>query len=106
MALSDRPHSIITRCFFLNSFKVLPQHETLRTIVLMRVIALLCQLLVLTLAEFWLDLDLRLPPLLAAMALLAAFNAWTWRRMRRLRPARDHELFAQLLVNAFRFSIR
>ncbi len=85
--------------FFSTSLKVLPQHETLRTIVLMRVIVLLGQLLALALAQFSLGAGLRLPPLLAVMALLAAFNVWTWRRMRYLRPASDHELFAQLLAD-------
>jgi two-component system sensor histidine kinase RegB len=85
-------------------FKVLPQHETLRTIVLMRGIAVLCQILALALAQFWLGIDLRLAPLLAVIASLAAFNIWTWQRMRHLQPAGERELFAQLSVDVLALS--
>lgn len=84
---------------FSTFLKVLPQHETLRAIVLMRFIAVLCQLLMLALAKFWVGIELHLPPLLAVIALLTAFNVWTLQRTRYLRPAGDRELCAQLLVD-------
>lgn len=89
---------------FSTLFKALPQHETLRTIVLMRFIALAGQLLVVAAAQFWLGIDLALPPLFAAMLFLAAFNGWTWRRMQRADPASHTELFIQLLVDVLTLS--
>lgn len=80
-------------------FNVLPQHKTLRTIVLMRLIALAGQLLVLAIAQFWLGIDLPLPPLITAILFLAVFNGWTWRRMQRAHPAGNAELFIQLLAD-------
>lgn len=80
-------------------FKFLPQHETLRTIALMRLIALAGQLLVVAGAQFWLGIDLWLPPLFAVMLLLATFNGWTWRRMQHPRPAGEIELFIQVLAD-------
>ena len=92
------------RMLFSTFFRVPPQHETLRTIVLMRVIALAGQLLAVALARFWLQIDLPLFPLFTAMLFLAAFNGWTWRRMQRARPAGDAELFMQLLVDVMTLS--
>ncbi len=84
---------------FPSLFKVLPQHETLRRIVLMRFIELIVQLAAIALAQWWLGIELPQKPMLIAMALLAAFNAWTWRRMRRSVPAGEIELFLQLLAD-------
>jgi two-component system, sensor histidine kinase RegB len=80
-------------------FRVLPQHEALRTLVLMRLVALVGQVLVVALAQFWLGISLPLPPLFAAIAFLAAFNLWTWRRLQRPQPASETELFIQLLTD-------
>jgi two-component system, sensor histidine kinase RegB len=84
---------------FPSIFRVLPQHEALRTLLLMRMIALGGQILVLALAEFWLGISLPLPPLFAAIVFLAIFNLWTWRRLQRPQPASDSELFFQLLID-------
>ena len=89
---------------FSTLFRVPPQHETLRTIALMRLIALAGQLLVVALAMFWLDIDLPLLPLYGAITVLAAFNGWTWRRMQRAHPAGDNELFVQLLADVMTLS--
>jgi len=79
--------------------RVAPQHEALRTIVLMRAISLVCQILVVALAQFWLGISLPLPPLLAAILFLAAFNIWTGWRMKRIDAVGDTALFMQLLVD-------
>lgn len=81
---------------FLNA---LPQHATLSRIVVMRLVELIVQLLAIALAQFWLGIDLPLGPMLVAMALLAAFNGWTWRRMQRADPAGEIALFLQLLAD-------
>lgn len=85
-------------------FRALPQHESLRTLVLMRLVALAGQLAVVALSQLWLDIHLFLPPVFAAMLFLAVFNAWTWRRMRRPEPSGDIELFMQLLVDVITLS--
>jgi two-component system, sensor histidine kinase RegB len=91
--------------FFSTFFKVLPQHETLRTIALMRIVALACLLLVLTFATFVLHITLRLTPLLGVMAALLAFNAWTWWRMQQSQPISEPAVFAQLLVDISALSV-
>lgn len=93
------------RMFSSTFFKVLPQHATLRTIALMRAVALLCLSLMLALATLWLGIGLRLLPLLSVMAMLALFNAWTWRRMQQSQPVNDHEVFIQLLIDISALSI-
>jgi two-component system, sensor histidine kinase RegB len=90
---------------FPSFFRVLPQHEALRTLFLMRLVALVGQVLVIALAEFWLGISLPLQPLLAAMMLLAAFNIWTWKRLQRPQPASDAELFIQLLIDVATLSV-
>ena len=79
--------------------KVLPQHEALGAIVAMRVAALLCLLLALALARFWLGIELAMVPLLAILFALAAFNLWTWQHMRHAHPAGERELYVQLLAD-------
>lgn len=70
----------------------------------MRLVALAGQLLVVAAAQFWLGIDLALPPIFAAILFLAAFNGWTWRRMQRADPASHTELFIQLLVDVLTLS--
>jgi two-component system, sensor histidine kinase RegB len=84
---------------FKNFFKVLPQHDTLRRIVLMRSIALMAQLLAVIIVQFWLKINLDIPLLLGVILFLAGINAWTWRRMQRIHPASDTELFGQLFID-------
>lgn len=90
---------------FSTFFKVLPQHATLRTIVLMRAVALSCVVLMLALATLWLNIDLPLWEIVAVVALLTAFNAWTWLRMRRSRPVSDREVLGQLLADISALSV-
>jgi len=85
-------------------FNPMPQHETLRTIVVMRVVALGGQLLVVVAAQYWLGINLALMPLFGTMLCLAAFNGWTWRRMHRVDPANHFELFLQLLMDVLALS--
>jgi two-component system sensor histidine kinase RegB len=84
---------------FSTIFEVLPQHQTLRTVVLMRAVALLCLSLMLALATLWLHIALPLWQIASVILLLAAFNGWTWRRMRQSQPVGDDAVFVQLLVD-------
>lgn len=86
-------------------FKALPQHETLRRLVLMRTIALIGQALGIAIAWRWLGIDLPLLPMFTVMLLLVVFNGWTWRRMQLVRPAGDMALFAQLFVDVAALSM-
>lgn len=81
------------------------QHAALRTIVLMRVVALSCLLVIGIISTTWLDIALQLKPLLLVITMLAIFSAWTWWRMQQPRAASDLMLFIQLLVDICALSV-
>ncbi|MBV8665441.1 MAG: HAMP domain-containing histidine kinase [Burkholderiaceae bacterium] len=85
--------------------QLLPQHEALRAIVLLRTLALLCQAAGLAAAQFWLGIELQLPPLLVVLTAMTALNLWSWLRMRKRQPAGNPELFLQLLADVAALSV-
>ncbi|OWW21353.1 ATP-binding protein [Noviherbaspirillum denitrificans] len=80
-------------------FKPLPQHEALGRLAWMRAIALTFEAIGVAMAVLWLEVHLEVEPVLVVMALLAAFNGWTWRRLQNPQPVGDTGLFFQLLVD-------
>lgn len=80
-------------------FRPFPQHEALGRLIWMRAIALSFEALGVALASVWLNVNLAARPVLAVMALLAAFNLWSWRRMHQPEPVGDAGLFFQLFVD-------
>lgn len=80
-------------------FRPLPQHEALGRLIWMRAIALSFEALGVALAAVWLDVRLSVPPVLAIMALLGAFNLWSVWRMQKPEPVGDAGLFLQLFVD-------
>lgn len=82
----------------------LPQHEILRRLMWMRVIAITGQFSAVATAYWWLGIDLPLAPMLTVIFLLAAFNAWTWWGLRKARLAGDGTLFIQLFVDLLALS--
>lgn len=85
-------------------FKPLPQHEALGRLVWMRAIALSFEAFGVAVATWWLEVHLPVEPALIVMALLAAFNLWTWRRMQRPEPMGDAGLFFQLFIDILALS--
>ena len=77
----------------------LPQHEILRRLMWMRVIAITGQFSAVATAKWGLGIDLPLAPMLTVIAMLAVFNAWTWWSLRIGRPAGHGTLFTQLFVD-------
>jgi two-component system sensor histidine kinase RegB len=80
----------------------LPQHETLRSIVLMRTIVVCAQLSVITFAHVYLGIDLQLPPVLLVIGLLVLLNIASCLRLRQVRALHliGHlELLMQLLAD-------
>lgn len=80
-------------------FRPLPQHEALGRLIWMRAIALSFEALGVAAATWRLEVHLPLQPVLAVMALLAAFNMWSWWRMQQPEPVGDAGLFCQLLID-------
>ncbi len=76
-----------------------PQHDILRRLMWMRVIAITGQFSAVATAEWGLGIDLPLAPMLTVIFMLAAFNAWTWWSLRILRVAGNGTLFTQLFVD-------
>ncbi|WP_223467711.1 hypothetical protein [Massilia soli] len=77
----------------------LPQHEILRRLMWMRIIAVTGQFSAVATARWWLGIDLPLAPMLTVILMLAAFNAWTWWTLRTRRLAGHGTLFTQLFVD-------
>lgn len=77
----------------------LPQHEILRRLMWMRVIAISGQFSAVAIAKWGLGIDLPLAPMLTVIAMLAVFNAWTWSSVRVRRPAGHGTIFTQLFVD-------
>ncbi len=77
----------------------LPQHEILRRLMWMRLIAIAGQFTAVAVAKWVLGIDLPLGPMLTVIAMLAVFNAWTWWNLRSRRRARHGTLFIQLFVD-------
>ncbi|WP_050462590.1 ATP-binding protein [Herbaspirillum autotrophicum] len=84
---------------FSSRLRVLPQHQLLARLFWMRCLALTVQLLLIVAAVFWIGLDLPLPALLSVVGVQCLINAFTWWRMRNVRPAPDFELWLQLLAD-------
>jgi len=83
----------------------LPGHSQLRRLVALRSMAATAQLL--TLAAVWkiLELELNWQPMLLAIAALAAFNLYSWLRLRSGKPVPYLELFGQLCVDVLALSV-
>lgn len=77
----------------------LPQHEVLRRLMWMRVIAITGQFSAVAIAKWGLGIDLPLAPMLTVIVMLSLFNAWTWWSLRIRRPAGHGTLFTQLFVD-------
>jgi two-component system sensor histidine kinase RegB len=71
----------------------------LRRLIALRSIALAGQFLAVSVAYTYLGMVLPMPPLVSIIAAMAVVNLLTWFRMRRPRPVRDNELFAQLVLD-------
>jgi len=71
----------------------------LRRLIALRSIALAGQFLAVWIASTYLGMALPMPPLVSIIAAMAVVNLLTWWRMRRPRPVRDNELFAQLVLD-------
>lgn len=82
----------------------LPQHEILRRLMWMRVIAITGQFSAVATAHWGLGIALPLAPMLTVIFLLAAFNAWTWWSLRKARLAGNGTLFIQLFVDLLALS--
>ena len=76
-----------------------PQHDILRRLMWMRVIAITGQFSAVATAEWGLGIGLPLAPMLTVIAMLAVFNAWTWWSLRSGRLAGNGTLFTQLFVD-------
>ena len=77
----------------------LPQHEVLRRLMWMRIIAITGQFSAVATAKWWLGIDLPLAPMLTVIFMLVAFNAWTWWTLRIRRLTGHGTLFTQLFVD-------
>jgi two-component system sensor histidine kinase RegB len=77
----------------------LPQHEILRRLMWMRLVAITGQFSAVAIATWGLGIELPLAKMLTVIAMLAVFNAWTWWSLRSRRPARHGTLFTQLFVD-------
>jgi len=77
----------------------LPQNAALKTVVLMRLTALACLILVLAPAVWLLGIALPAVPILGTLALLLAFNAWCWHRVSSPRLVLEREILIELLAD-------
>lgn len=77
----------------------LPQNAALKTVVLMRLTALACLILVLAPAVWLLGITLPAVPILITLALLLAFNAWCWHRVSSPRLVLEREILIELLAD-------
>jgi two-component system sensor histidine kinase RegB len=77
----------------------LPQNAAQKTLVLMRLAALTCLLLVLAPAVLLLGITLPAIPIACTLLALLLFNAWCWRRAQRTDMAFEREIFIQLLAD-------
>lgn len=82
----------------------LPQHEILRRLMWMRMIAITGQFSAVATAHWWLGINLPMAPMLTVIGLLAAFNAWTWRTLHKGGVAGNATLFVQLFVDLLALS--
>jgi hypothetical protein len=71
----------------------LPQNAALKTVVLMRLAALSCLILVFWPTAYLLDIALPAAPIAATLALLLGLNYWSWRRARHVRRAIERDIF-------------
>ena len=92
-------HRYNRRMIFSPAPNALPQHEILRRLMWMRVIAITGQFSAVAVAKWGLGIDLPLAPMLTVIVMLAVFNAWTWWSLRIRRPASHGTLFTQLFVD-------
>lgn len=79
-------------------FRPLPQHEAVGRLIWMRAIALSFEALAIA-AALWLEVHLPVEPVLVVMALLGAFNMWSWWRIQKTEPVSDGGLFFQLFID-------
>lgn len=80
-------------------------HGQLRRLVVMRAFAVAGELGAAVLAGPLLDIQVTLTPLLLVIGLLAAFNAYTWWRLRDPVPVGEAELFAQIGVDLLALTV-
>ena len=81
---------------FPTPFLTRPQHETLRRLIIMRVVVLIAQGVAVAIAKPWFGIDLPIFPLLAIMLALMLVSGLTRWRVRRGRLVSHAELFLQL----------
>jgi two-component system sensor histidine kinase RegB len=91
--------------FFSTLLKTLPQQSPLRTLLLMRLVALACLALAMAVAVSWLGIALPLLPMTSVIAILLIFNLWAWRRARRPGSRPDADVFLQLLIDIAGLSV-
>ncbi len=83
----------------------LPGHSQLRRLVVLRSIAVVTQLITLTVVWKILEIELDWQPMLLTIATLVAINLFSWLRLRSSSPVSNPELFAQLSVDVIALSV-
>ncbi len=83
----------------------LPGHSQLRRLIALRSMAVTAQLLMLAAVWKILELELDWQPMLLTIAALAAFNLYSWLRLRSDKPVPNMELFGQLCVDVLALSV-
>jgi two-component system sensor histidine kinase RegB len=83
----------------------LTPRDHLQRLWVMRNLALFGQVSVIVLTQWGLHIDLPLLPILATVLLLAAFNAVTWWRLRRLQTVTTLEIFGQFFIDLVALSL-
>ncbi len=83
----------------------LPQNAALKTVALMRMVALACLVIVLTSAVALLGITLPAIPVVCTLVALLLFNLWRWGKARRVELAPEREVFIQLLADIAALSV-
>lgn len=81
------------------SFTTVPVVGMLRNLFVLRLFAVVGQLLVLAVAEYGLHIALPLPAMLSVVVALALLNAVTWMRLKQSAPVTALEFFVQLVAD-------
>lgn len=91
----------------MNSLLLSPQtgHTQLQRLIALRAIAVTAQCATLMLVHFLMEMELHWLPMLIGIATLAAFNLFSWLRLRSDYPVSNRELFAQLGVDVAALSV-
>ncbi|MES2207915.1 MAG: ATP-binding protein [Pseudomonadota bacterium] len=86
-------------------FKLLPQHDTLNRLMLMRAVTLIAQSLVLLIAHVSLHISITYTPMLVVMLLMAMFNMGTWYRLQKPQLVGEKGLFLQFLTDILALTV-